>query len=200
MRSIYEILYIYIYIYIYYNFSISTQQGCLTWKSLCVGFLCLPFIKIIYSTSIYQMQQYICLISRHTQIKVHQSLIFQDSWRDSMAHNSWRLHGTLTSILICTRIVRRKPEFFNTSVLHVTDCIKRTTSRHLLCSICSNRLHNQKQITTGHLYSSPTNAQVNCLKNNIKIYIKITPDTFWCSHTIFRERIIRAYWSYTLLK
>ena len=38
-------------------------------------------------------------------------------------------------------------------------------------------------ICTAHLdiikvYYSPMNAQVNCLKNNIKIYIKITPTCF----------------------
>jgi hypothetical protein len=43
----------------------------------------------------------------------------------------------------------------------------------------------------GHLF---TNRYTNdCLKNNTKIYIKIAPTCFDAiSHTIFRERIIRA--------
>jgi len=32
----------------------------------------------------------------------------------------------------------------------------------------------------------------NCLKNNIKVYIKIAPTCFGAEHTIFRELIIRA--------
>jgi hypothetical protein len=43
----------------------------------------------------------------------------------------------------------------------------------------------------------PTDAQVNCLKNNFKIYIKIdiktAPTCFGAvTHTIIRERITRA--------
>jgi hypothetical protein len=41
----------------------------------------------------------------------------------------------------------------------------------------------------------PTDAQVNCLKNNFKIYIKIdikTAPTCFGAVTIIRERIIRA--------
>jgi hypothetical protein len=42
-------------------------------------------------------------------------------------------------------------------------------------------------------FYSPTDAQVIVLKNNIKIYIKISPTRFGAvSHIIFRERIIRA--------
>ena len=46
----------------------------------------------------------------------------------------------------------------------------------------------------------PTDAQVNCLKNNFKIYIKIdikTAPTCFGVITIIRERIIRACWSYS---
>jgi hypothetical protein len=42
---------------------------------------------------------------------------------------------------------------------------------------------------------SPTDVKVNCLKNNIKIYIKIdikTAPTCFGAITIIRERIIRA--------
>jgi hypothetical protein len=40
-------------------------------------------------------------------------------------------------------------------------------------------------------FHSPTDAQVNCLKNNFKIYIKTAPTCF-DAVTIIRERIIRA--------
>jgi len=40
-------------------------------------------------------------------------------------------------------------------------------------------------------FYSPTDAQVNCLKNNVKIYIKAVPTCFGAI-TIIRERIIRA--------
>jgi hypothetical protein len=44
-----------------------------------------------------------------------------------------------------------------------------------------------------YLFYSPTDAQVNCLKNNFKIYIKTAPKCFGAvSHTIIRERIARA--------
>jgi len=42
---------------------------------------------------------------------------------------------------------------------------------------------------------SPTDAQMNCLKNNFKIYIKIdikTAPTCFGAITIIRERIIRS--------
>jgi hypothetical protein len=42
-------------------------------------------------------------------------------------------------------------------------------------------------------YYSPTDAQVNCLKNNFKIYIKFdikTAPTFFGAITIIKERII----------
>jgi hypothetical protein len=44
-------------------------------------------------------------------------------------------------------------------------------------------------------FYSPTDAQVNCLKNNFKIYIKIdlkTAPTSFGAVTIIRERNIRA--------
>jgi hypothetical protein len=44
-------------------------------------------------------------------------------------------------------------------------------------------------------FYSPTDAQVNCLKNNFKIYIKIdikTAPTCFGAITIIRERIIRS--------
>jgi hypothetical protein len=57
-------------------------------------------------------------------------------------------------------------------------------------------------IHTAHLdiikvFYSPTDAQVNRLKNNFKIYIKIdikTAPTCFGAITIIRERITRAYW------
>jgi hypothetical protein len=45
------------------------------------------------------------------------------------------------------------------------------------------------------VFYSPTDAQVNCLKNSFKIYIKIdikTAATCFGAITIIRERIIRA--------
>ena len=50
------------------------------------------------------------------------------------------------------------------------------------------------------VYYSPMNAQVIVLKNIIKIYNKNSSEMFRCSHTIFRELIIHACWSCTLLK
>jgi hypothetical protein len=41
------------------------------------------------------------------------------------------------------------------------------------------------------VFYSPTDAQVNCLKNNFKIYIETAP-AFFGAITIIRERIIRA--------
>jgi hypothetical protein len=44
-------------------------------------------------------------------------------------------------------------------------------------------------------FYSPTDAQVNCLKNNFKIYIKIDTNTApicFGAITIIRERVIRA--------
>jgi hypothetical protein len=44
-------------------------------------------------------------------------------------------------------------------------------------------------------FYSPTDAQVNCLKNNFKIHIKIyikTAPTCFSAVTIIRERIIQA--------
>ena len=55
--------------------------------------------------------------------------------------------------------------------------------------IRSNTKNNNRIIKV--LYS-PTDAQVNCLKNNIKIYIKNRSDMFRCSHTNIRGRIICA--------
>ena len=46
-----------------------------------------------------------------------------------------------------------------------------------------------------YFFFSPTDAQVNCLKNNFKIYIKIdikTAPTCFGATTIIRERIIRS--------
>jgi hypothetical protein len=51
------------------------------------------------------------------------------------------------------------------------------------------------------LFYSTTDAQVNCLKNNFKIYVKIdikTAPTCFGAITIIRERIIRALKSYLL--
>jgi hypothetical protein len=48
---------------------------------------------------------------------------------------------------------------------------------------------------TVKVFHSPTDAQVNCLKNNFKIYIKIdikTAPTCFGAITIIRERIVRA--------
>jgi hypothetical protein len=43
-------------------------------------------------------------------------------------------------------------------------------------------------------FYSPTDSQVNCLKNNFKVYIKIDIKTApACSHTIIRERITRNF-------
>jgi hypothetical protein len=50
------------------------------------------------------------------------------------------------------------------------------------------------------VYYSPTDAQVNCLKNNFKIYIKIditTAPTCFGAIIIIREGIIRACKSYS---
>jgi ASC-1-like (ASCH) protein len=47
---------------------------------------------------------------------------------------------------------------------------------------------------------SPTDAQVNCLKNNFKIYIQIyikTAPRYFGVITIIRERIIRTCKSYS---
>ena len=76
------------------------------------------------------------------------------------------------------------------SVCHIL-CLAKST----VCIICD--CYNNFHICTVHLdiikvLYSPTNAQVIVLKNNIKIYIKIAPYLFWCSHTIFRKRIIHA--------
>ena len=51
---------------------------------------------------------------------------------------------------------------------------------------------NVKEANMFFLYS-PTDAQAIVLKNTIKIYVKTAPTCFGCSHTIFIERIIRAY-------
>ena len=54
----------------------------------------------------------------------------------------------------------------------------------------------QKIENSQSFFNSPTDAQVNCLKNNFKIYIKINIKTaltcFRCSHTIIRDPIIHA--------
>jgi len=43
-----------------------------------------------------------------------------------------------------------------------------------------------------NIFYPQTDAQVNCLKNNIKIYINTALTCFLCSHTIIRERITHA--------
>ena len=61
------------------------------------------------------------------------------------------------------------------------------------------KVHQASEIQTlqdliSKVFYSPTDAQVNCLKNNIKIYIKTAPMCFGVnSYTIIRERITRAY-------
>jgi len=52
-----------------------------------------------------------------------------------------------------------------------------------ICFVCTVHLDTISLFTHHRMH--------DCLKNNIKIYIKIA-DMFWCSHTIFRERIIHA--------
>jgi hypothetical protein len=45
------------------------------------------------------------------------------------------------------------------------------------------------------VFYSPTDVQLNCLKNNFKIYIKIgikTAPTYFGAISIIRERIVRA--------
>jgi hypothetical protein len=59
------------------------------------------------------------------------------------------------------------------------------------------KLNNVFHIHAVHLDFIKVNLFTNecaseCLKIILKIYIKIAQDMFWCSHTIFRERIIRA--------
>ena len=50
-----------------------------------------------------------------------------------------------------------------------------------------------KMVASIKVFYSPTDAQVNCIKNNFKINIKTAPKCFGAvSHTIIRERISRA--------
>jgi hypothetical protein len=58
------------------------------------------------------------------------------------------------------------------------------------------RLFSNKRYKKSKFFYSPTDAQVNCLKNNFKIYIEIdikTAPTCFGAITIIREHIIRAY-------
>jgi hypothetical protein len=53
--------------------------------------------------------------------------------------------------------------------------------------------HTVQHLDIIKVFNSPTDAQVNCLKNNFKIYIKIdikTAPTCFGVITIIRERII----------
>jgi hypothetical protein len=77
-------------------------------------------------------------------------------------------------------------------------------NRHFLKLILLNALTKRAGFTyipciliLSRFFYSPTDAQVNCLKNNLKICIKIdiktAPTCFGAvSHTIIRERITRA--------
>ena len=49
----------------------------------------------------------------------------------------------------------------------------------------------ETDIDLSKFFYLPTDAQENCFKNNIKIYIKTAPTCFG-TITIIRERIIRA--------
>jgi hypothetical protein len=81
----------------------------------------------------------------------------------------------------------------------------RTSAKSLPCSLTKiflKKIHavsSYKILAEIHLHCqsfySPTDAQLNCLKNNFKIYIKTdikTAPTCFGSITIIRERITRA--------
>jgi hypothetical protein len=80
---------------------------------------------------------------------------------------------------------------------------KRLCSIHCKWSYLNGKMHKylgcspQSIFDLSKFFYSPTDAQVNCLKNNFKIYnkidIKTAPTCFGAvSHTIIRERITRA--------
>jgi hypothetical protein len=63
----------------------------------------------------------------------------------------------------------------------------------LACRMTKVRI--QTQTYNIKVFYSPTDAQVNCLKSNFKIYIKIyikTVPTCFGAITIIRERIVRS--------
>jgi len=52
------------------------------------------------------------------------------------------------------------------------------------------RMDISRQYTSFFLFTNECTS--DCLKSNIKIYIKIAPTCFGAEHTIFRERNVRA--------
>jgi hypothetical protein len=61
--------------------------------------------------------------------------------------------------------------------------------------LLDENLLNSKYLCYQSFFYPPTDAQLNCLKNNFKIYIQIdikTAPTCFSAFTIIRERIIRA--------
>jgi len=74
-----------------------------------------------------------------------------------------------------------------------------TQSVHSFFNVITKCVHNSVQHNKDFIFLSfysPTDAQLNCLKNNLTIYIKIeikTAPTCFGSITIIRERIFRAW-------
>jgi hypothetical protein len=72
--------------------------------------------------------------------------------------------------------------------------LREINSLEINCFFINFHIHTV-HIGTIKVFHSPTNAQLNCLKNNFKIDIKIdikTAPTCFGAITIIRERIIRS--------